>query len=187
MATLQQRADDMAGNYLKFQSFGWTAPEGEWTVHYLYNRDSDTLDLSNGIVLATELGRDEFGDDVLFERHGHWAVGWLEAVVVRVRDDAGNITPAFAKLHELMGRLEEYPILDEDAYSEMEADELANDFADCVESVGREYNEPVDSKTVRLVDEWVQANDPNVYYEEGWRNKEAAIRRAFDALGFTRD
>lgn len=99
------------------------------------HRDSDPLDESNFYVAlrliaeacgleatdVTYLGRPwEDGEPctapVGIVRFRHWAVGWIEELVVRI-DHAAAITAAIA----LLDRLENYPILDEDHYAELEA------------------------------------------------------------------
>lgn len=45
---------------------------------------------------------------------------WLRGLAVTVYDDDGNITPAFAAAAEIIDRLEDYPLLDEELFSELE-------------------------------------------------------------------
>lgn len=45
---------------------------------------------------------------------------WLRGLAVTVYDDDGGITPAFAAAAEILDRLEDYPLLDEDLFSELE-------------------------------------------------------------------
>lgn len=45
---------------------------------------------------------------------------WLRGLAVTVYDDDGGITPAFAAAVEILDRLEDYPLLDEDLFSELE-------------------------------------------------------------------
>ncbi|NBP03959.1 MAG: hypothetical protein EBU90_28450, partial [Proteobacteria bacterium] len=173
---IEERAAEFVRNYEKFTAFGWTPPEGEWGIHYTHNRDSERLERVNAEVFDREL-RDE--EDVLFERHRHWAVGWVEGFAIRVYDDNGAITGAFRKFHDLMERLEEYPILDDDRYSEVENDELAQDLRECIDCVVRsKFDFDVSDDLVRKVDGWIQRNDANVYYEEGWQHKEPAVEKA---------
>jgi len=189
MLTLEQYAEEMDNNHRQFESFGWhDRPEGRWCLYYTVNRDSDRLARVNHEVFEKELMTEQFGDDVRLERHAHWAVGWIQGFAIRVRDDSGSITPAFTKLHELVSKIEDYPILDEYRYSEVECDELAEDLASCIEAVMRNhFAEEFSDEVYRRVDEWIQKNDSGVYYEESWCNKEPAVMRALDELGYTRD
>ena len=116
---LYEAANAAEGNWVKWESFGWhdqPADAEHWTIHYTKNRDSGITPCVNHEVFARELAPWE-GEDVTREHHGHWAVGWVDGFAVRVRDSDGNITPAFIKLRSLLQRLEDYPILDEDAHS----------------------------------------------------------------------
>lgn len=59
--------------------------------------------------------------DVWFETHHHWAVGWLEAAVVRVfSPQTRAVTAAFGEFCRIKEALENYSILDERDYSERE-------------------------------------------------------------------
>lgn len=121
-------AKELAGNWKKFESFGWRAqPEcaDECAIIYLSNRDSEPLDKSNEASILEALreftGCISEGDDVEVQSHNHWAVGYVDGIVIRcVRD--GEVTKAFEVLHGLMMRLAEYPILDEDDLSEREGE-----------------------------------------------------------------
>jgi len=87
-----------------------------------------------------------------------------------------------------VSQLEDYPILDEDRYSEVENDELAEDLRDCIETVMRgHFVEEFSDEVFTKVDRWIQKNDANVYYEESWSHKEPAVMRALTELGYTRD
>lgn len=130
-------AEDLAakliGNHRKFEAFGWGArPEDDenWTIVYTHNRDSDALDRSNAHVIAKALA--DFPEtDVRAERHGHWAVGWVEGFAIRVRNDKGELTPAFLAYAELATALKDYPILDESHFSELETEEALATWENC--------------------------------------------------------
>jgi hypothetical protein len=61
---------------------------------------------------------ERFPDDVEAHTFRHWAVGWVDHLFVRIHDERGEITPAFASIMEWEERLEEYPVADDDDYSE---------------------------------------------------------------------
>jgi hypothetical protein len=75
------------------------------------NRDSDSLDQSNFATALTMLG----GESETVEVHSfnHWAVGWLEIILISPHDYAAQ-----AALATIIGKLENYPVLDEDDYIE---------------------------------------------------------------------
>lgn len=97
------------------------------------SRDSTDLELSNWDQFLSTLGgetgesedRDEddrnmaidsrdnlYISDVIIVRDSHWAVGWIETLYIHSRRvDLCQIAD------RLLGRLEDYPILDEDDYS----------------------------------------------------------------------
>jgi hypothetical protein len=54
------------------------------------------------------------------ERFGHWAVGWVEYLLVKPG------TEAEAVAEKLLARLEDYPILDEMHFSQLEWDEATD-------------------------------------------------------------
>lgn len=124
--SLQDAAEDAAGNWARFDSFvWWEKPENpeEWTVVYTNNRDSGPLDRSNANAIAKEMEKEEFEPDVLPQSHSHWAVGHMDGYAIRVYRD-GEITEAFAKWRGLQERLDNYPILDEDLYSREQQEEI---------------------------------------------------------------
>jgi hypothetical protein len=128
------------------------------------NRDSDALELSN-YDAARKIYEDagfEYGRDFVTDGANHWAVGWVESIVVRVldcecdddviqdrvitdRDDGWwcetcdtmcEVSAIFKEALEIRNRLEDYPVLDEMDLCEREW----NDMADwCEQEVGDEY------------------------------------------------
>ena len=64
---------------------------------------------------------------------------WLRGIAVTVYDEAGDITPAFLAAVEILDRLKDYPLLDEDLFSELEHelnyDALRLDYGDAVDLV----------------------------------------------------
>jgi hypothetical protein len=123
-----EAARELAGNWRRFQSFGWSAkpdvrPE-DYAIVYLSNRDSDTLEESNAAAILAELapflGEISDGADVETCSHNHWAVGHVDGIVIRCVDADGQPTAAFAALHALAMRLACYPCLDENDWSERE-------------------------------------------------------------------
>jgi hypothetical protein len=58
--------------------------------------------------------------DVFFERHSHWAVGYLDGFSIRVFRPDGTLTDAFREFCSIKERLDDYPILDEQDYTERE-------------------------------------------------------------------
>jgi len=96
-------------------------PEPQWHVVLTRSRDADILTECNWHVALADLGGESEGVQIFL--FGHWACGWWEALCVA---EGGE---QFAKGQELHDSLEEYPILDEDAFSEMEFDEAQRSWA----------------------------------------------------------
>jgi hypothetical protein len=80
------------------------------------NRDTQcVLTLCNWKLMCDKL--DEFvkHEESGITRFGHWANGWYELYLIHESD-----TDALVKAQEIADDLEQYPVLDEDKYSEME-------------------------------------------------------------------
>lgn len=167
MTELEPWAAELAGNHRKFASFGWhNRPENDeqYGIVYMTNRDADLLTQSNwetALKLLEEyLEADE--PDIWTEVHNHWAVGWVEGFVVRVYDDSGEITPAANALNELREQLEDYPVLDEEDWSQREFDAQHEAIAD----VYLRKSEKADD----LPDDWVEQ-----VWSYLWDNDQAAF------------
>lgn len=78
------------------------------------NRDSGILDQSNFKAALDMLGGES--DTVEVHRFGHWACGWFE-IIIAAPELAGQV-------EQIEARLEEYPVLDGDAHSEMETEAI---------------------------------------------------------------
>lgn len=108
----------------------WTRPpnyigktwEG-WFVFLDRNRDSQLLTSHNFETALRELetlSTDDAPDGDATVRavsENHWACGWLEWIAIHESN-----APALAKARELGKRLDDYPILDEESYSERESE-----------------------------------------------------------------
>src|SRR5205823_13699091 len=112
-----------------------------WCIAYTHNRDSGLLVQSNAEAIATALRPfGEAGDpDVVFESHAHWAVGWVAGFSIRVYRQ-GQITDAFRAYHDLIEQLDDYPILDEEDYSNRELEATLGNIEDAAWRVRHEYD-----------------------------------------------
>ena len=101
-------AKKAAGNWRKFESFGWgrvgelDEPEN-WTIVYTHHRDSGLLDQSNAAVIEKALSAFLEGDDpdIIEEHHGHWACGWIDGFAIRVFRD-GEVARRFGRTWRLL-------------------------------------------------------------------------------------
>lgn len=145
-----------AGNWHELESFCWfERPDDadEFCIYHLNHRDSGLLDQSNAD--ATRKALEPFDDDVRLETFSHWAVGWIDAVAVRVE------TRAYRTLCDIIDQLSEYPILDETDYSERECEAtLENIREEILYIVGEDMLGPIlpDGFEVEIV-HWLDNSD----------------------------
>lgn len=99
----------------------WTLPDSyvgkSWPEYYVFlgrSRDSDTLEESNFLAGLAAIGGED-DDMVVVVRESHWAVGWIEWIGIR-QDAYDQLRTADA----IRARLEDYPVVDEDHWSELE-------------------------------------------------------------------
>jgi len=137
-------AEQFAGNWKEFQSFGWYGKPDTADQCGIYNgrsRDSDLLTISNWEVLQRELdpfiGSIDDGATIEIQTHSHWGPGWLECFVIQVYKD-GEITEGFKQFCDLVWTLEDYPVLDESDYCEREY----NDTLENIENIASRYVSP---------------------------------------------
>lgn len=131
---IDQLAQECAGNWHTFSSFVWWG-EPEWAgdayLFYTCNRDSSVLEDSNAAAIQKVLEREEFEADVSEQEHSHWACGWVKGYAIRTIGEDGKATPAFKALVEIACQLDEYPLLDEDDFSERELEAANVIWRDC--------------------------------------------------------
>ena len=103
------------------------------------------LDRLNGAIAHDETGASEArGDDVEDTGMGHWAVGSLRQIMVRVYTDdtCTEYTPAFREAVEIAWQLRyESPILDESDHSEREHNAFVATVDDALDSAARDYGD----------------------------------------------
>lgn len=81
---------------------------GQWLIAAAMHRDSDCLARSNFRTMQKRL--EWAGNLVQIERFSHWAVGWVDYLLVQ--PDATALVREAEKMREA---LENYPVLDEEA------------------------------------------------------------------------
>lgn len=191
--TLEDAAKKAAGNWQRFDSFVWFRDKDvedadKWAMIYTHNRDSGLLDKSNATAIAKAMAPFSEGDDpdVVFESHSHWAVGHVDGFSVRVFNGDGEITEAFRKYHELAEAMVEYPILDEEDYSERELEATLENIGNAAAwRLKNEFTLP--EGWVWQAYDWLSENRSGEVEnrdDQGGYPSEEAMREAFDALGF---
>jgi hypothetical protein len=108
-----------------FDSKGAFLPDRqEWFVAPVFRtRDSQSLENSNFDTALKMLGGES--DLVEVHRFGHWGPGWYEIILV-FPDEDENIT-FVTKVHllqEMQRNLDNYPVLDEEDFSQKETDAI---------------------------------------------------------------
>lgn len=107
--------------------FAYYGDRGDWPIVLTITRDSECLDLSNFRVAQRMLDKVGAADCYAVERSSHWAVGWLDRLL---------IDPACVAAREcaesIHARLEDYPVLDEDDWAQCEDD--------CAQACGYSYD-----------------------------------------------
>lgn len=102
----------------------WTrAPNYMGETYYDYfvvlgqHRDSHSLDRSNFAVALTRLGGES--ETVIVVRSNHWAVGWVEGILVHESDKVSLETA-----EQIKESLSDYPALDDEHWSNLQYDEI---------------------------------------------------------------
>ena len=98
-------------------------PEEKWHVVLTQSRDSEILTQSNWAVALEELGGES--EHVEIHRFGHWACGWWEALCV------AKDSEAWETAKEIHDSLSDYPVLNDEHFSEMETEEANRIWSDC--------------------------------------------------------
>src|SRR5271157_3998326 len=189
--TLEDAAEEAAGNWQKFESFCWfreseIADPDNWAIIYTHNRDSGLLDQSNADAIAEAMEHFTEGDDpdVVMESHDHWAVGHVDGFSIRVYRN-GEITEAFKTYHDLMEQMDGYPVLNEEDYSERELEATLENITDAAWRVKHEFTLPEGWESD--VYSWLSGNRPSAVEnrdDQGGYPEEDDLQAAFDALGY---
>lgn len=192
---IKDLAEDMVGNWAKWGSFAWFDDREDRHEHAIFNfrhRDSTLIEQSNGSVMIERLKQyleDEDGD-IEIQRHSHCMVGWIECFVVRVYSESGEVTEAFAKLAEMILDAREYPILDEDKYSELQFEVSWENFKQQFDYIRRQFNEDIPDEAIQEAHEWVMANHESEMEDtndQGEWCSDEIMTKALKAIGYTID
>jgi hypothetical protein len=99
-----------------------------WPAAYssgcVQSRDSDTLERSNFACMLKAIGGES--DTVQVVRERLWAVGWVEWIAIHQDDEA-----ALRIADEVQERLEAYPVINEDHWSDLEHADANETWMNC--------------------------------------------------------
>jgi hypothetical protein len=182
-------AKALAGNWRDFDCFAWSRgyeiqDADRWCVWYTSSRDAGLLEQSNEQAINDRLRPFSEGDDadVVFERHSHFAVGYLDGFSMRVVGGNGTVTPAFEEFCRIKEALESYPVLDGEDYGEMELHATLDNYRS---EMWREKNLPESWESEvysyfsnHCMDEFIENRDDR----GGWAPREKIVE-ALQALG----
>jgi hypothetical protein len=102
------------------------------------HRESDVLDRSNAKALREYLATlPELTDDWEITDCNHWAVGWVKHLSYRVVDADGKPSRMAGIVKAWFAALRDYPIADENLYSEMEDEEAQEVWTRCYSDADR--------------------------------------------------
>ena len=98
----------------------WTSASNymgeEYPEYYVLlgqHRDSHLVDQSNFSCALDRLGGES--ETVIVVRSGHWAVGWVESLLIHESD-----SEAIAEGEKIQAEIADYPVLDDSDYSDRE-------------------------------------------------------------------
>jgi hypothetical protein len=125
--TIEEFCKEMAGNHFKIADFCWDRRSDlddpqNWCLYHYVHRDSGLVDQSNGHVIETKMRPFVARGTAHLEHFSHWAVGWIDAVAIKVYSKDGTPTKAVTVLFDLLQKLDDYPLLDETEYCNREYD-----------------------------------------------------------------
>jgi predicted DCC family thiol-disulfide oxidoreductase YuxK len=189
---VNELANKAAGNWKRFECFAWHRQPFDAdrrTIVYTHNRDSGLLDQSNAAAIRKALEPFMTGKNpsVIDEHHDHWAVGWVDGYSIRVYRQDGTITKAFAKWCELREQLDNYPILDEEDYSQRESDATFENIQQEAGWLCRKRGLALPENFADAVYGWLSENDDSELEnrdDQGAYPSEESILAAFKALGW---
>lgn len=163
--------------------FGYSGglPIGKtWGFTFAKHRDSGLLEQSNYEVIKKDL-EERFSEDVQSEHFGHWAVGWIDELAVRMLDKKGKITAAGMAALEWQEKLADYPVADEEDYSERQTEATIEN----IMSEGR-----IDRDKAGEVYGWLWDNNERALQDsddQGGYPYRDQIEKALRGLGYIQD
>lgn len=103
---------------------------GTWGWCWATNRDADALTRSNYEVISEDLLK-RFPRQVQTENYSHWLCGWVERICIQLKTKKGGITQAAEAAFDWYQKLEDYPVANEEHFSQTEQDECIEIIENC--------------------------------------------------------
>lgn len=165
------------------------------------HRDATLLEVSNWEVITDDMLK-RYPRYCHVESFGHWAVGWIDYLVVRLTTKSGKPTIAAHAIKEWIDRLDDYPIADSDDLSQRESEaegeannESIKDFARCgrIDGISIWTIDQLPEDYVDRVWSWLWENDHDAIERKGFGYvdessagylDELPLFAAFFALGY---
>lgn len=124
----------------------WTMPRdyfgAQWPDYYSAgvgkSRDSGALERANFQAMFKQLepldtGETPDGDvTVRVVRENHWAVGWVEWIAIHESN-----TAALSTADAIMGKLADYPVIDDELFSSIEDEDCRETWQNCYDAKER--------------------------------------------------
>lgn len=186
-------AQQATGNWRKFESFVWHRQPDDaenWCIVYTNNRDSKLLEQSNAEAIQAEMEEFTQGDDpdCISERHDHWAVGWTDGYSIRVYRGK-ETTPAFERWCDIQNRLSDYPVLDDEDYSQKKYDATIENIERGADQIisQRDLEEKIPTNYAEELYEWFSENLYRAIEnrdDDGGYPSDKELEQAFRGLGW---
>ena len=143
----------------------WTMPcnyaGGVWPDYYSagvgQSRDSDALERANFDAMLKALGGET--ETVIVVRESHWAVGWVEWIAIHSTDET-----ALQTADQIKGKLANYPVVDEELWSQYEDEECETVWTKCYDVADRVRYFRNHSYTCRSIVDMLQAVKAGSWY-----------------------
>jgi len=175
----QKQAEEAVKGAAGLKDFSYTGEVDlgrTWAMTFSVNRDSGLLEQSNYKTIKGDL-EERFPKDVSDERFNHWAVGWVDHLLVRMLDKKGKVTKAGIAALEWQERLEGYPVADEEDYSRRELEATFENI---------KFEGGLDDETAQKVYDWLSEHESRELEssdDQGAYPSGESIERAMKGLG----
>jgi hypothetical protein len=124
-------------------SFAYYGERDGWLIGLSVHRDSDALERSNWRTIVPDMLA-QHPDDAAIERVSHWAVGWVDYLLVRPGTAAADAAQTWAV------KLDGYPVADEEDFSALE---YAEEWCVTCDRGDREQHDSTSVEYIRSVGE----------------------------------